>query len=64
MHFKEHFSRYTKGTKFVIEVLQGIKSIAHELPIVTTPMDDDDVIIHTLNGLEKECKEVTTAIHS
>lgn len=51
MHLKEYLSHHTKGTIFVTEFLQGIKSIANELAIVTTTMDDNDLVIHTLNGL-------------
>lgn len=51
MHLKEYLSHHTKGTIFVTEFLQGIKSIANELANVITSMDDVNLVIHTLDDI-------------
>ena len=64
MHLKERLSRTTKGSKSVSEYLQGIKSISDELAVINKPVDDDDLVIHALNGLGSEYKEVSAALRT
>ena len=64
MHLKEHLSRTVKGSKPVAEFLQTIKTIADELAVINSPVDDIDLVIHTLNGLDSDFKEVATALHT
>lgn len=44
-------SRFTKGSKPVVEYLHGIKALYDELAVINSPLDDIDLVIHTLNGL-------------
>jgi len=46
------------------DYLHGIKSLTDELAITNDPLDDADLVIHTLNGLSAEYKEVSTALHT
>ncbi|RZB91879.1 Glutaminyl-peptide cyclotransferase [Glycine soja] len=46
------------------DYLHGIKSLTDELAITNDPLDDVDLVIHTLNGLSAEYKEVSTALHT
>lgn len=62
MHLKERLSRSPKGSKSISEYLHGIKALADELAIINSPLDDVDLVIHTLNGLGAEYCEVTAAL--
>ncbi|KAK2426846.1 Copia polyprotein/retrotransposon [Trifolium repens] len=64
MHLKEQLTRTSKGVKSVSEYLQGIKAIPDELAIINKPIDDDDLVIHALNGLGSEFKEVAAALRT
>ena len=64
MHLKERLTRSSKGSKSVSEYLQGIKMISDELAIINKPIDDDDLVIHALNGLGSEFKEVSAALRT
>ena len=64
LFLKERLSRSTKGSKNIAEYLQQIKSIADELAIINVAVDDDDLVIHTLNGLGPEYKEVSAALRT
>ncbi|PNX95843.1 hypothetical protein L195_g019040, partial [Trifolium pratense] len=50
MHLKERLSRLNKGASPVSEYLNNVKAIADELAIINSPLDDIDLVIHTLNG--------------
>jgi hypothetical protein len=64
MHLKERLSRFNKGTNTIPVYLQGIKAIADELALINSPLDDVDLVIHTLNGLGSEYREITTALRT
>nr|KYP46588.1 hypothetical protein KK1_031818 [Cajanus cajan] len=64
MHLKERLTRYTKGSRSMTKYLHGIKSLADELAIINSPLDDVDLVIHTINGLGDEYKEVSAAIRT
>ncbi|PNX83563.1 hypothetical protein L195_g039607, partial [Trifolium pratense] len=44
--------------------LQGIKAISDELSIIDHPLDETDLVIHTLNGLTVEYREISAALRS
>ena len=64
MHLKEQLSHFVKDSKLIAEYVQGIKSLVDELTITKSPVDDVDLVIHNLNGLRVEIKEVSAAIHN
>lgn len=64
IYLKECLSRYTKGNNSMSEYLQGIKSLSYELAIITTPLDDVDLVIRTLNGLGLDYKEDSAALRT
>lgn len=64
MHLKERLTRFTKGVSPISEYLHSIKAIADELAIINSPLDDVDLVIHTLNGLGSEYREIATAIRT
>lgn len=64
MHLKERLTRITKGVSPIAEYLHSIKATADELAIINSPLDDVDLVIHTLNGLGSEYREIATAIRT
>ena len=46
------------------EYLQLIKAISDELAIIDAPFSEDDIIIHALNGLGPEFKEIAAAVRA
>lgn len=64
MSLKEQLSRLTKGTQSVTDYMSKIKSISDELTIIGSPLDDLDLVIHTLNGLGQDYKEISAAVRA
>lgn len=64
MALKQKISTFTKGDKPMANYLQGIKAISDELSIINHPLDDTDLVIHTLNGLSADYREISTALRS
>ena len=62
LYLKERLSRSFKGSKTMTEYLHGVKCISDELAVIGCQVDDDDLVIHTLNGLSSDYKEVAAAI--
>jgi len=46
------------------EYLHGIKALSDELAIINSPLNDDDIVIHTLNGLDTEYHEIIAALRA
>jgi len=44
--------------------LQGIKAISDELSIIDHLLDETDLVIHTLNGLLVEYREISVGLRS
>ncbi|XP_019420737.1 PREDICTED: uncharacterized protein LOC109330925 [Lupinus angustifolius] len=44
--------------------LQVVKAIANELSIINHPLDNIDLVIHTLNGLSSDYKEISATLCS
>ncbi|CAJ2644383.1 unnamed protein product [Trifolium pratense] len=64
MALKQRISTFAKGTQSMSVYLQGIKVISDELSIIDNPLDNTDLVIHTLNGLGNEYKEIPAALRS
>jgi N-acetyl-gamma-glutamylphosphate reductase len=64
MALKQRISTFGKGTQSMAAYLQGIKAIADELSIIDNPLDSTDLVIHTLNGLTTEYREIAAALRS
>jgi len=64
MHLKERLTRFKKGSLSIAEYLNGIKSVSDELAVINSTVDDVDLVIHTLNGLGSEYKEVSAALRT
>ncbi|KAL3510911.1 hypothetical protein ACH5RR_030312 [Cinchona calisaya] len=61
MHLKEKLS-VNLGSKPFAEYLQSIKTIADELALIDSPLSDDDITIHVLNGVGLEFQKITATI--
>ena len=62
LYLKDRLSRSFKGNQSMAQYLHGIKVIVDELSMIHCQTDDDDIVIHTLNGLGSEFREVSTTI--
>lgn len=62
MTLKKCLSHNPLGNKSIFEYLNSIKSITFELAFVDMPVSDDDMVIHVLNGIGSEFKEIAAAI--
>ena len=56
LYLKERLSRSFKGSKTMTEYLHGVKCIFDELVVIGCQVDDDYLVIHTLNGLSLDYK--------
>lgn len=61
---KQRISNFKKGNQSIATYLQGIKAISDELSIIDHPLDETDLVIHTLNGLTAEYREISAALRS
>ena len=56
------FINTTKDSKSIAEYMQTIKTIADDLALIGYPLSEDELIIHTLNGLGNDFKEINATI--
>ena len=47
-----------KNSQSIVEYMQSIKKITDDLTLVRYPLNDDELVIHVLNGLGSEYKEL------
>ncbi|KAI5312491.1 hypothetical protein L3X38_041664 [Prunus dulcis] len=64
MSLKERLTFAHCDSKPVMEFLQSIKALVDELALVDSPISDDDLVIHILNGLGSDFKEIAAAIRA
>lgn len=64
MHLKERLSQFNKDTQSMTDYLQAIKVMSNELIVINSPLDNVDLIIHTLNDLKSEFKEIIVALRT
>ncbi|KAI4354039.1 hypothetical protein L6164_002939 [Bauhinia variegata] len=58
MSLKTKLSTTTKGSEFVQVYMQKLKNTADEIGLVSSPVDELDLVIYVLNGLGSEFKEI------
>lgn len=64
MSLKERLSSISKGTSSISCFMQSIRSIADELALIGHPLDDLDLVIHTLNGLRPSFREIVASVRT
>lgn len=64
MSLKERLNSVIKGSSTVAAYLQSIRSIAEELSLIGHPVDDIDLVIHALNGLDPSFREFIASIRT
>ncbi|CAL9011142.1 unnamed protein product, partial [Prunus brigantina] len=64
MSLKERLTLTRRDSKPVTAYLQNVKVIADELALIDAPVADDDLVIHILDGVGLEFKELTAAVHA
>ncbi|KAL6349672.1 hypothetical protein AAG906_041079 [Vitis piasezkii] len=50
----------TKGSQSIAEYMQTIKIITDDLALMGYPLSEDEIILHVLNGLGNDFKEIMT----
>ncbi|XP_021819723.1 uncharacterized protein LOC110761548 [Prunus avium] len=61
---KERLTLMHRDTKSVVEFLQAVKAIIDELSLIDVPLFDDDVVLHVLNGVGPDFKEIVAVIRA
>ncbi|CAI8600779.1 unnamed protein product [Vicia faba] len=61
---RERLSSITKGNSFVSTYLHSIRNIADELALIGHPIDNLEMVIHSLNGLGSTFRDFTTTIRT
>jgi len=64
MSLKERLNSIRKGSTTVAAYMQTIRSISDELSLIGHPVDDIDLVIHALNGLDPSFREFTASIRT
>ena len=64
MSLRERLSSITKGTSSISTYLLLICNIVDELALIGHPIDDLEMVIHTLNGLGPTFREFTASIRT
>ncbi|CAB4303610.1 unnamed protein product [Prunus armeniaca] len=62
MSLKERLTLTRRNSKPVIAYLQTVKAIADELALINASVADDNLVIHILNGVGPEFKELAAAV--
>ncbi|KAJ8624241.1 hypothetical protein MRB53_032771 [Persea americana] len=64
IQLKTQLRSIKKGSQPITEYIQRIKHLADSLAAVLCPVDDEDLIIHTLNGLPSDYGPFKTSIRT
>ncbi|KAF2301796.1 hypothetical protein GH714_029391 [Hevea brasiliensis] len=64
LSLREKLSRTKRDSRPVAEYLQLVKSIAEELSLCGSPVNDVDLIFHVLGGIGSEFRDIAAAIHA
>lgn len=62
IQLKTKLQTLKKGTESIIDYIQKIKHISDSLAYVSCPVDDEDLMLYTLNGLPSEYGPFKTSI--
>ncbi|WJZ95081.1 hypothetical protein VitviT2T_013875 [Vitis vinifera] len=54
----------TKGSQSIAEYMQIIKIIIDDFALMGYPLSEDEIILHVLNGLGNEFKEINVVIRA
>ena len=54
----------TKGSQSIVEYMQTTKIIIDDFVLMGYPLSEDEIILHVLNGLGNDFKEINAAIRA
>ncbi|RVW38086.1 hypothetical protein CK203_095097 [Vitis vinifera] len=54
----------TKGSQSIAKYMQTIKIITDDLALMGYPLSEDEIILHVLNGLGNDFKEISATIQA
>ena len=60
---KEDLRFLTKGIQLITDYMQHVKVIADELAMLNHPVDNDDLTLKILGGLDEDYKDLCSAMH-
>ena len=61
---KERLTLMRRDTQPVSVFLQAVKAILDELAIIDAPLSDDDIVLHVLNGVGPEFKDIAAVVRA
>jgi hypothetical protein len=64
MGIKDKLAKLSQDTQSVTEYMQIVKRYADELTLIDAPLNDEDLVIHVLNGLGSDFKEISAAVRA
>ncbi|XP_070677804.1 uncharacterized protein [Malus domestica] len=64
LNLKKRLTLMRRDTQPVSVFLQAIKAIIDELAIIDSPLSDDDVVLHVLNGVGPAFKEIVAVVRA
>ncbi|XP_049386234.1 uncharacterized protein LOC125850423 [Solanum stenotomum] len=59
---RDHLQNIKKASKTIAEYLQEVRSLSDALKVVGSPVNDDELIVKILSGLEPKYHEISAAI--
>ncbi|KAK0571658.1 hypothetical protein LWI29_019589 [Acer saccharum] len=64
MGLKENLMKMSQGSSPIADYLHSIKSVVNELTLDGAPLDNLNLMMHTLNDLRSDFKEIAAAIRA
>ncbi|KAF5815303.1 putative RNA-directed DNA polymerase [Helianthus annuus] len=61
---KSRLAKNPKGSRSITEFLHDMKSIADDLALAQSPVEEEDLVVHTLNQLTDDYAQLVVAIKS
>lgn len=64
LQLKSQLQNFKKGGQPIIEYFKKLNHLSDSLAAVSSPVDDEDMILHTLNGLLQDYAAFKTSIRT
>ena len=61
---RDSLMKIKKDSQTIDEYMQSVKKISDDLALIGYPLSDDELVVHVLNGLGGEFKEICAAIRA
>ena len=64
LNLRNILMKTTKGSQSIDEYMQTVKIITDDLALMGYPLSEDEIILHVLNGLGNDFKEISVVIQA